>query len=545
MLKEDSSKIIGYLTEDTRQNRLRLSGLGVVVGVAAGTVTVFYRVAMAYSAELREFLLNEANGWLIPLYFVLLFFMALVVAALIKWEPYIAGSGIPQVEGELKGYFDMPWLKVIAGKLVGSLLCIVAGLSVGREGPSVQLGAMAGKGVSRLLKQDNLKERYLITCGASAGLSAAFNCPLSGVVFALEEMHKDYSITMIFSAMAAAVSADFVSKWIFGMSPVFQIPLTASLQLKYIGHVLLLGVLIGIAGVLFNHAMFFAEKCYGKIPKQIPKRFHSVIPFMLAGLMGFVMPVVQGDGHNMLELLTDGDLGLKLMLIYFAVKFVFSMICFASGAPGGSLAPMMVLGAYAGGIFAKLFIHTAGMDNALINNFVILAMAGYFAAICRAPLTAVVLAIELTGSLNHLVYAVMVVLIAELVASLFKSQPLFDALLHQMVSRGEHDVHPVTEGNASEKTLVNVTVSDGSLLDDAAVSEIVWPDKCLAVEVRRENEVIIPHGSTVMRPGDRMTFLCDREKLGEIKEELGTLSEAGGAAVFRERMHERNESENT
>ncbi len=542
MSEGDSSKIIGYLTEDTRKNRLRLSGFGVIVGVAAGTVAVVYRIAMVYSAELREFLLSAADGWLIPFYFALLLLMALAVAALIKWEPYIAGSGIPQVEGELKGYFDMPWLKVIIGKLAGSLLCIVAGLSVGREGPSVQLGAMAGKGVSRLLKQDNLKERYLITCGASAGLSAAFNCPLSGVVFALEEMHKDYSITMIFSAMAAAVSADFVSKWIFGMSPVFHIPLTSSLELKYIGHVLLLGVLIGIAGVLFNHAMFFAGKCYGKIPKQIPKRFHPVIPFMLAGVMGFVMPVVQGDGHNMLELLTDGSLGLKLMLIYFAVKFVFSMICFASGAPGGSLAPMMVLGAYAGGIFAKIFIHTAGMDSALINNFVILAMAGYFTAICRAPLTAVVLAIELTGSLNHLVYAVMVVLIAELVASFFKSEPLFDALLHHMISRGEHDVHPVTEGNASEKTLVNVTVSDGSLLDDAAVSEIVWPDRCLAVEVRRDSEVIIPHGTTVLHPGDRITFLCDREKLGKIKEELADLSESGGASDFHARMRARNEN---
>ena len=135
MSEGDSSKIIGYLTEDTRKNRLRLSGFGVIIGVAAGTVAVVYRIAMAYSAELREFLLSAADGWLIPFYFALLLLMALAVAALIKWEPYIAGSGIPQVEGELKGYFDMPWLKVIIGKLAGSLLCIVAGLSVGREGP--------------------------------------------------------------------------------------------------------------------------------------------------------------------------------------------------------------------------------------------------------------------------------------------------------------------------------------------------------------------------------------------------------------------------
>ena len=542
MAQDDSSKIIGYLTEDTRKNRLRLSGLGVMVGVAAGTVTVFYRVAMAYSAEIREFMLNAADGWLIPFYFALLFVMALVVAALIKWEPYIAGSGIPQVEGELKGYFDMPWLKVIIGKLVGSLLCIVAGLSVGREGPSVQLGAMAGKGVSRVLKQDNLQERYLITCGASAGLSAAFNCPLSGVVFALEEMHKDYSITMIFSAMAAAVSADFVSKWIFGMSPVFHIPLTASLELKYIGHVLFLGLLIGVAGVLFNRAMFLTQKCYDKIPSKIPKRFHPIIPFMLAGVMGFVMPVVQGDGHNMLEILTGGGLGLKIMLVYFVVKFVFSMICFASGAPGGSLAPMMVLGAYVGGIYAHFVMRTAGLDVTLINNFVILAMAGYFAAICRAPLTAVVLAVELTGSLNHLVYTVMVVFVAELVASLFKSEPLFDALLHKMVSHGEHAVHPVTEGGASEKTLVNVTVSDGALLDDTAVSEIMWPETCLAVEVRRDGDVIIPHGGTVLHAGDRITLLCDRDRLGHIKEELAALTETGGAAKFHALMREREKS---
>ncbi len=526
------------IIEHTHNQRYIMIIEGALVGVAAGLVAVAYRMAMDWSLSLHTFILNWADDywWLVVVFFVLLFAMAMVVAALIKWEPYIAGSGIPQVEGELKGYFDMPWIRVIIGKLAASLLCIIGGLSLGREGPSVQLGAMAGKGYARMRDKDNLRERYLITCGASAGLSAAFNCPLSGVMFVLEEIHKDYSLTVLFSAMTSAVVADYISKMAFGMNPVFHIALTQNLPLSTYWMVLVLGVFTGITGALFNQSVAFTGKIYEKL-NLIPSRFHPVIPFMVAGILGFVLPQVLGDGHVMLNALSGGQLGFKMICILFLVKFAYSMMCFGSGAPGGSLAPMLVIGAFVGGIYSNLLVMAAGLDPAFLGNFIILAMAGYFAAIVRAPLTAIVLACELTGTMNHMITVAMVVLIAEVTSGLMHTSPLYASLLQGLLKKQGRQ--PVTEEAEEAKTLVVVTVSEGSVMDGSPVSGILWPESSLVVSILRGGHEFIPHGQTILCAGDRLTVISDVAYLVDVKKDLTEMSGEEHGAALRERMEAR------
>jgi H+/Cl- antiporter ClcA len=140
-----------------------------------------------------------------------------IVGLMVKHEPMISGSGIPQVEGVLLRKLDMSWWRVILGKFIGGILSIGSGLSLGREGPSVQLGAAVGQGFSKVFKRVKIEEKYLITSGASAGLAAAFNEPLAGVMFALEEVHKNFSPLVLLSAL----SADFIASGFFGLKPVF------------------------------------------------------------------------------------------------------------------------------------------------------------------------------------------------------------------------------------------------------------------------------------------------------------------------------------
>ncbi|MDG9688473.1 chloride channel protein, partial [Streptomyces sp. DH18] len=130
---------------------------------------------------------------------------------MVKNEPMISGSGIPQVEGVLLRELDMTWWKVILGKFFGGVLSIGSGLSLGREGPSVQLGAAIGQGFSKVFRRIKIEEKYLITSGASAGLAAAFNAPLAGAMFALEEVHKNFSPLILLSALSSALSADFIA----------------------------------------------------------------------------------------------------------------------------------------------------------------------------------------------------------------------------------------------------------------------------------------------------------------------------------------------
>ena len=135
-------------------------------------------------------------GW-----FAVLLVLAAIVAKLVTYEPMISGSGIPQLEGEMTGKLDQVWWKVLPAKFFGGFLCLLGGLALGREGPSIQLGAMVGKGVSRGLDRGKTEEKFLLTCGASAGLSAAFHAPLAGVMFSLEEVHKNFSVSVLLSVI--------------------------------------------------------------------------------------------------------------------------------------------------------------------------------------------------------------------------------------------------------------------------------------------------------------------------------------------------------
>ena len=165
-----------------------LIGEGLLVGAVSGLIVMFYRIALTYAGQWLNEILGYIKGHPVRIigWFVVLLLLAVVVGRLVKWEPMISGSGIPQVEGEVLGKLTQDWKRVLPAKFIGGFLCLFGGLSLGREGPSIQLGAMGGQGVSRLLDRGKTEERYLMTCGASAGLAAAFHAPLAGMMFSLQ-----------------------------------------------------------------------------------------------------------------------------------------------------------------------------------------------------------------------------------------------------------------------------------------------------------------------------------------------------------------------
>ncbi|HOQ80792.1 MAG TPA: chloride channel protein, partial [Candidatus Cloacimonadota bacterium] len=171
--------------------KMKLVFESILVGLIAGIVVVAYRIMLDYAGKFTNhaYTYMKNNYWAIPLWFLILFGVAIFVKYRTKKVPMISGSGIPQVEGELLGHIDMSWWKTLVNKFINGALMIGAGLSLGREGPSVQMGALIGKGVSRIFKRIRIEEKYLISSGAGAGLSGAFSAPLAGIVFVLEEVH--------------------------------------------------------------------------------------------------------------------------------------------------------------------------------------------------------------------------------------------------------------------------------------------------------------------------------------------------------------------
>ena len=526
----DKNKEVKSLKKDTsytirRVQRLPviLIGEGLLVGAVGGLIVMLYRIALTYAGKWLGEILDFIRGYPLRIagWFFVLAIFAVIVSRLVKWVPMISGSGIPQVEGEILGKLSQDWKKVLPAKFFGGFLCLLGGLSLGREGPSIQLGAMSGQGISRLLDRGKTEERYLMTCGASAGLAAAFHAPLAGMMFAFEEIHKGFSVGLMVSVMTASVTADYICSHIMGLDPVFQFELEHVLPQDHYWLLLLLGALLGVMGALYNKVMLKAQDLYKK-PKRLNETGRLLIAFLAAGIMGLVMPSVLGSGGDLIVDLTAGEMAIGLVALTFAVKFLFSAVSFGSGAPGGIFFPLLVLGALLGGIFAMAGVEVFGMDPVYVNNFVLLSMAGFFTAIVRAPITGIILLFEMSGSVSQMLSLAIVSVSAYITASLLRSEPIYESLLKRLLPDRDRQREKGT-APGGQKVLSEFVIMSGSVLEDRTVMEITWPNNCLLVALEREGREMIPRGKTKLQAGDKLTVMTDERDAGYIHDKMENL----------------------
>lgn len=515
-MKKDTSSTI----KRAERFQVILIGEGILVGGIGGLVIVLYRMSLEYAGQWLNMILEfcKQSPVRIAAWFMILLALACLVGRLLKYEPMISGSGIPQLEGEMIGRLDQKWWRVLPAKFVGGFLCLLGGLALGREGPSIQLGAMVGKGISRGLDRGKTEEKFLLTCGASAGLAAAFHAPLAGVMFSLEEVHKNFSVSVLLSVMTASLTADFIASTIMGVDSVFQFEIVQGLPQEYYWMILILGVVLGILGAFYNWFTLKVQSLYNHA-RFLDATTKLMIPFVCAGILGFTAPELLGSGHALIEYLTNEDVMLKSVVCILIGRFIFSAISFGSGAPGGIFFPLLVLGGFIGGTFATAGVQYFGLDAMYINNFVLLAMAGYFAAIVRAPLTGIILIFEMTGTLSHMLSLSIVSIVAYIVATLLRSKPIYESLLERILERQGEKV-PTDHG---QKVLTNFVVQQGSRLDGALVSEIEWPNNCLLVAIQRGSDEIIPKGRTRLQIGDVIVTMTDERDVAVVHDRMEVL----------------------
>ncbi|MEN6391552.1 MAG: ClC family H(+)/Cl(-) exchange transporter [Syntrophomonas sp.] len=499
-----------------RRFRVRLFFEGILTGLITGTVVVLFRYilqqASAWLERLYAYLGTHSYLWT-GLWVLTLVIIALAISKIVEAEPMISGSGIPQVKGVVLRQLSMNWLKVLVYKFWGGVLAIGAGMSLGREGPSIQLGAMVGQGVNRLLGGVGVKERILITSGASAGLAAAFNAPLAGVVFSLEELHKNFSPPVLLTAMAASLTADYVSRNFFGIRPIFDFHTLPVLPNKYFGLLLLLGVITGLLGVLFNWSLIKSLDIYQK-QRLIPKRLVMLVPLLITVPLGFWIPQVLGGGHGLMEGIQNNQYGLIVLLLLLLAKFGLTMSSYGTGAPGGIFLPLLVIGALTGGVFSHSIELLGYMDNGYGNNFVVFAMAAYFTAIVKAPITGSILITEMTGSFEHLPALITVSMTAYIVADLLKSQAIYEQLLERILVREKAGF---LDKISCDNTLLEVVVGMGSYLESKMIKEVDWPKHCLLVNIKRGENFIIPGGDTRLMAGDYLNLLTSENQAHQVK----------------------------
>lgn len=514
MNSTESKQFLEKLNSE-RQQGIRLFIRGILVGLLAGTIVVLFRLSLEQAGRMLNRLytvLPSVNPWYTVLWIAILMLIAGVIGALVKRYPIISGSGIPQVKAVVMNQADMKWLPTVVWKFIGGVLSIGSGLSLGREGPSIQLGGAAGQGVNRLLKGSEFEEKILITGGASAGLAAAFNAPLAGIIFSLEEIHKNFSPPVLMAAMSASLSADWVCRHFFGQKAIFNFGKLQVLPLYDYLSLVVLGVILGFAALLFNHCLLKTQDLYTK-QSIIPSNLLAVIPLLISVLIGFSYPECLGSGHGLISLTWEHSLPVRLLIILLVIKFLFTMLSYGSGAPGGIFLPILVLGALIGDLYASTSLEFFNISSAFEPNYVVFAMAGLFTAITKAPVTGVVLITEMAGSFNHILAISTVCVTAYLVSDIIGSKAIYDQLLVRILSKKRPEIKDQYHYN---QALLDFSVALGSHLDGKLVQEVNWPTECLLVSITRSGVDIIPRGSTQLRAGDHLHVLTAKEKASEV-----------------------------
>lgn len=417
---------------------------GVGVGIAAGLSVGAFRYLLAVSGAFRQGLceavsIAAAQGrWLWPILYMFAFFIiAWLLAKIVAREPMCTGSGIPQVKGVLMGKMSMNWASVLVAKIAGGVLAIGAGMSLGREGPSVQLGACAGQGIGHLSQSFHrgLEARNLLVAGAGAGLAAAFNAPLAGVIFGLEELQRTFSAAALLVSITAAVTATAVTGLFFGSSPVFSLGYLLPMPLDMLGWLAGLGLFVGTLGRMFNPSLLWAQDFYERL--GLKGMYKPLLPLLLAACLGFVLPEILGGGSHLVDALAVESYSLAFLCLLFAGKFLFTMLCFGSGVPGGIFLPMLVLGALGGAIFGNLLAGAGLFPAMYLPDMIVFGMAAYFAVVAKSPVTGSVLIMEMTGSFQHMLALLIVSLSAYAVSDLTGGRPVYVQLLGRMLRKNK------------------------------------------------------------------------------------------------------------
>ena len=385
---------------------------------------------------------------------------------LFRYFPDARGSGVPQTKAALYAREGRITLRTVLGKFFCTSATLASGIPLGREGPSVQVGAGIASVLGRLLGLRPEKVKALLPIGAAAAIAAAFNTPLAAVLFALEEIVGDLHAPVLGSVVLASATSWGVLRLLLGNSPLFKVP---QYQLVHPGEFAIyavLGVAGGLVSVAFTQLLLVMRGCFLRFPQKTVW-FQPVAGGILVGCLGWFVPQVLGVGYGYVGSALNGNMAVKLMALLLVLKLVTVTTSYASGNAGGIFGPALFIGAMLGGCVGTLAHHLFPAYTATPGAYALVGMGAAFAGIVRAPMTSVVMIFEMTQDYAVIVPLMIANLVSLFIASRLQKQPIYEALaiqdgihLPSAESRQRHTsrqiiriVRPATEYLPAETTV--------------------------------------------------------------------------------------------
>ncbi len=517
------------------RNFLELITVGSVTGIFAGVIVTLFNILVHEGEHLSRnvYAYVRANPWFLPLLFVALLMGAFLLGVAVNISSVVRGCGIPQAEGATRGIVPLKWWRDLTLMFSCCLLSVFMGLSIGAEGPSVLIGACSGDGVSAGLKRDQMIRRYQITGGACAGLAVASNAPLTGMAFAFEEAHKRFTPEVFICAFSSVIFAILTRTAIYNLLGMEVVNSFSSYRFhemptsNYL-YVVLAGALCGGLGVGFYRLCFLMRKAFGKLQCKDPRYAHVIriaVAVLLGGVVSLLAVGAMGGGHELIESLgtyggaskpiAESTFGRSLvwsLLVILILRFVITSVNVGSGIPCGIFIPIIAIGACIGGLLNEAWLRL-GMEGKYCDLMVMICMAAFFTTVVKAPITAIIMICEFTGSFAPLLPVIIAVSIGYIIGEMSKTDGIYEELLEEYEKEtGIHD--------QAVKEVYVLAVAFGAIADKRAVKDVLWPAGARVKEIHRGEEFILPEGDTVLRGGDVLTIVCKTSRPQQVKDEL-------------------------
>jgi CIC family chloride channel protein len=412
----------------SRDERLFLV-LSIFIGVISGLLVVSFRIAISWVQILTLGSSphpGQARLIIVPV------LMGLLVAALVQLVfPAARGSGVNQTKAALYIYNGFISFKTVIGKFITAALAIGGGFSLGPEDPSLQIGAGVASIVSRKLRLSRQRLRVFAPIGAAAGLAAAFNAPISAILFVIEEVIGQWSAAVLGSIVLSAISAVVVARTFWGSEPMFRIPSVTLSDPRELTAYALLGVIGGISASIFSKALMYLRPRLRSLPSWT-FYLQPAGAGLIVGLIGFFgFPQVMGPGYEVMDQAIHGQYTWEFLLALASFKILATTVSFSSGTPGGMFAPTLFTGAMLGAAIGTFEKHYFPSLPVSVGSYALVGMGVLFAGFLRAPLTSVFMVLEMSGNYSIILPVILANTVAYLLSRSLQHTPIFEVFTHQ------------------------------------------------------------------------------------------------------------------
>ena len=453
-------------------------GLSLVIGAVTGLVVVAF-IVLTERLGMRLYPVSGAP-WRRLLFPVI---GSLGIGYLLyRFFPNARGSGVPQTKAALFAREGRITLRTVLGKFFCTSVTLASGIPLGREGPSVQVGAGIGSVLGRMLGLSNEQVKKLIPVGAAAAIAAAFNTPLAAVVFALEEIMGDLNAPLMGGVVLASATAWVVLRLSLGDHPLFKVPQYHLVSPAEFGVYAVLGVAGGVVSAIFAKLLLGIRARFLRLP-QNTAWVQPLAGGLLVGAMGWFVPQVLGVGYGFVGDALNGDMAVRLMLVLLVLKLIAVTVSYGTGNAGGIFGPSLFLGAMLGGAVGTLAHHFFPGSTALPGAYALVGMGAVFAGVVRAPMTSVLIIFEMTQDYAVIVPLMIANLVSLFVAALLQHDPIYEALA---VQDGIHLPTAATRQRLGQRQAASVMkaasqllpadITIGEALDRISASEFsTWP----------------------------------------------------------------------